>query len=904
MDRKLTIAVAGRTRGSNSVEHKEVTWDQLAGRLGRFKVTDETFAEYMAMSRDDQLRIKDVGSFVGGKFSGSTRRKDELVFRSVLCLDLDHLGAEDLAAAELAYGEFAVVIHSTHKHSAQAPRLRLVFPLTRDVTLLEYEPLARVVASWLGLDYFDRTGYQPARVMFWPSRSSDGDEVYERISGRWVCPDEVLGTLEDWSDPFSWPKAAGEDTPRRPDEKVEYAPGKEGIVGAFCRAYDIHEAIAAFDLPYEATGNDDRYTYGGGSSSEGAVVYDFDTQLYSHHESDPASGLHNAWDLVRLHLYGDLDTDEDLAGPPGRWPSYRALARQALQDPAVRDELPSKRALDEIVFDDLTGADAPPVDIDDEGDIIRESFMDRIERRIHNCEMLQHFEETKQIIGGALDHLRKDQVDRLAALIRDQQINTLGRAEAESKAAIRDGFKEIGKTSPDGDITDPDRELAQYVLNAAFDGGDLLKRVAKKFWTFEEGLWAPDDQERIEGEIQRVLTELRESDPEENPGLHNLMGDRPTVHITTDVTRWLQRNLARLEKRDDPLGLLRRYPLPIINCRNGTIWFDEHGKGRFEEHNPDDFFTTRIDTLYDPSAACPLWDEFIESAFSDSLWADEMVRHVEELGGYVIQMSRWLKLWVLCHGPTNTGKSTFQRVLLSLLGSAGNPKGLEGFSDPRFGNYGLLGKLLVTEDDMGRAKTLDDGLVKRISEEKEVQTDVKNADELKFMSRAFFLINSNHWPRTKDITDAFRRRALVIPFTFNFEEHGVADDRKQQRMLAEEMPGILNRFISGLRRLRARGDFDVPQPCEDAKEAWLARANPVSAFKHDLLVRAEDGWVLRSQLWDSYRQWYRVEYPRQDPGSKHDVLERFDQLLGFSVRRGHQGGVGYPGWELIEEQEF
>jgi hypothetical protein len=65
-----------------------------------------------------------------------------------------------------------------------------------------------------------------------------------------------------------------------------------------------------------------------------------------------------------------------------------------------------------------------------------------------------------------------------------------------------------------------------------------------------------------------------------------------------------------------------------------------------KKHNPDNFFTIRIDTEYDPDAECPEWDRFNEIIWSETTDPDDMQRHLEELGGYVIQMSRWLKTWV------------------------------------------------------------------------------------------------------------------------------------------------------------------------------------------------------------------------------------------------------------------
>ena len=133
--------------------------------------------------------IKDVGWFVGGPFEPAQRRKANLQHRSVLTLDFDHLESWDVDLISSAYSKYAYVAHTSHSHSSDRPRWRVVFPLTRDVTLEEYEPLARAVADMVGVEYADDTTYQVSRVMFWPSHSSDGDHQSHKNLGEWIDPD-------------------------------------------------------------------------------------------------------------------------------------------------------------------------------------------------------------------------------------------------------------------------------------------------------------------------------------------------------------------------------------------------------------------------------------------------------------------------------------------------------------------------------------------------------------------------------------------------------------------------------------------------------------------------------------------------------------------------------------------
>ena len=95
---------------------------------------------------------------------------------------------------------------------------------------------------------------------------------------------------------------------------------------------------------YEETDTPGRYTYLGGSTVGGAIVYDGDLFLYSHHATDPCSGqLVNAFDLVRLHKFGEKDEGAKEGTPVSKLPSFLAMNRLALEDKPVSDRMSRER---------------------------------------------------------------------------------------------------------------------------------------------------------------------------------------------------------------------------------------------------------------------------------------------------------------------------------------------------------------------------------------------------------------------------------------------------------------------------------------------------------------------------------------------------------------------------------
>lgn len=341
-DFELDIAVA-HSRYSRKWKNKAMRWSALVERCRQTRRTSESVAEYGRMSRDEQSQVKDVGGFVGGYLQGGTRKTGSVLWRSCATLDIDYAGAAVWDDLTLQYG-CAAMLYSTHKHTPEQPRLRLVLPFSRQVRPDEYEPLCRRIAATLGIDMFDDTTYQLARLFYWPSTSRDGEYVFEVQDGPALDPDEILGAYRDFRDASQWPLSSREgDIVAHEAKKAGDPLTKPGLIGAFCRAYPIEEAIAEFlsDV-YEPTAHEGRYTYRRGTVAAGLVCYD-GKWAYANNETDPASGqLCNAFDLVRIHLYGAEDEGSRVQDVT-RLPSYAKMQERASGDKRVRVLLTRER---------------------------------------------------------------------------------------------------------------------------------------------------------------------------------------------------------------------------------------------------------------------------------------------------------------------------------------------------------------------------------------------------------------------------------------------------------------------------------------------------------------------------------------------------------------------------------
>lgn len=369
-DKKITITT-GASRKATQWLGQTMMLSDFYARLKLPERGEETLAEYMAMPKGQQDERKDKGGFVGGQLSGPRRKASAVAGRDLVTLDLDNIpaGGTDRVLKKLDSLGCGYCVYSTRKHMPAAPRLRVIFPLSRTCTADEYEPLARRMGEYVGMELCDQTTFEAVRLMYWPSCCKDSEYIYHCADRPLLSVDGLLDTYEDWHDITAWPALPGMAALARPAAKQGDPLAKSGVVGAFCKTYDIEGAMAAF-LPgvyLPADGAPGRFTFTGGSTTGGAVLYDGGKFLYSHHATDPCSGkLVNAFDLVRLHRFGDLDDNAAPGTPVNRLPSYAAMTEAALGDAPVAGLLMDERwSRAKDAFQPVPGPEAPAPEEDD-----------------------------------------------------------------------------------------------------------------------------------------------------------------------------------------------------------------------------------------------------------------------------------------------------------------------------------------------------------------------------------------------------------------------------------------------------------------------------------------------------------------------------------------------------------
>ena len=298
---------------------------------------------------------------------------------------------------------------------------------------------------------------------------------------------------------------------------------------------------------------------------------------------------------------------------------------------------------------------------------------------------------------------------------------------------------------------------------------------------------------------------------------------------------------------------------------------------------------------YDPEAQAPTFEAFLSSTVPDA------APFLQEFSGYALTPDTSLEMAVWLQGPPGTGKSTFIEALNAVLGPRVGILGLADVERSRFALSKIPGKTLLTAteqpaDFISSTHTLN-GLISGEA----VQVEEKFKPSYTVIPRAKLLWGMNTLPRIKDANSGLFRRVKVV----SFPPLRVERDPTLKDKIKAEAPGILNWALEGLRRLRERGRFELPEVVQNATEGFH-EANDVPAMfvREACVVSDAAGCEERAGvLYSAYRHWCRENGHK--PLSSTAVAAEWARL-GFGSRHLHgrkiyTGVKVDQGWIRVQE---
>jgi len=165
-----------------------------------------------------------------------------------------------------------------------------------------------------------------------------------------------------------------------------------------------------------------------------------------------------------------------------------------------------------------------------------------------------------------------------------------------------------------------------------------------------------------------------------------------------------------------------------------------------------------------------------------------------------------------------------------------------------------------------------------------------------FRPFARLIYSANDIPRSPDRTFAFYRRLCIIPFPYQFL--GAKADKGLINKLTtpEELSGLLNRALRGLRRLHENKVFTEPETVKKALAEYQKWNDPISGFVQDKCQLDVGNRIERQMLFTAYAKYCLEEGFKTE--SRNSFYKRVRSFPGVGEVEAHDGNYIFTGLKL------
>lgn len=320
-------------------------------------------------------------------------------------------------------------------------------------------------------------------------------------------------------------------------------------------------------------------------------------------------------------------------------------------------------------------------------------------------------------------------------------------------------------------------------------------------------------------------------------------------------------------------------PMNLICLKNGIL---DLGTLELSEHAPNPIFLNQLPVVFVPDAKCPKIMKFISEILQP-----EDIPLIQEIIGYCLLRDYRFAVAVMMLGSGANGKSTLLRLIVALVGdqNVATPS-LHDLLINRFAKADLYGKLVNIHADIPTKQLWNTGVFKMLTGQDLIWGEKKHITAFTFRNYAKLLYSTNELPKTDDRSAAFWRRWIIVKFLNVFPD---GNPRTNPNILdelttPEELSGLLNWALEGLKRLVKNGQITTTRPREEVETEWITQTDSLRAFVMKCMETAHDCFVAKPDFYAAYQEFC----------ADMDVPSEAAQAVGHRLPTITPGVVGHP----------
>ena len=296
----------------------------------------------------------------------------------------------------------------------------------------------------------------------------------------------------------------------------------------------------------------------------------------------------------------------------------------------------------------------------------------------------------------------------------------------------------------------------------------------------------------------------------------------------------------------------------LLNVKNGTLDLSKD-EPKFMKHNPDMLLSKVCNVNYDPSAECKAWNKFLSEIMTGD---KEKIKYLQKIAGLSLTGNTQEETcFILFGSTTRNGKTTFCETIIYLLGDYAltmKPESLavKQNTDSRQANGDiarLAGCRFCNASEPPKRMLFDTALLKSLLGRDSITARHLHQREFSFIPKFKLVINTNYLPVIADDTVFSSGRINVISFDRHFEPEEQDKHLKERLRQDEELSGILNWCIEGLRLYRLEG-LKPPEAVISATETYRSDSDKIGNFIKECLTKTGKNSSVKS-VYELYTNW-------------------------------------------------
>lgn len=328
--------------------------------------------------------------------------------------------------------------------------------------------------------------------------------------------------------------------------------------------------------------------------------------------------------------------------------------------------------------------------------------------------------------------------------------------------------------------------------------------------------------------------------------------------ITKDIVHEVKNDIwnTRMEKA---IWSALNLEIPIVSEININKEFINLNNGMYniytrelESHNPKFLSTVRIDINYNPIAKCPIFKKFLFDLMQGD---NERILLVEEIMGYCLTLLKCIQKGFFFYGTGGNGKSKLADIITYLCGKDNVSNIPLEVLGTKFGAENLPSKLVnISAENEFKDRYINTNNFKTITGGDSIHIDAKYKKAVSYDICAKLISLLNKLPDTRDTSDGYFRRVLIIPFYNVFTDE--KDDKEIVDKLLNELEGILVLALEGLERL-INNNFNLTQSemVNDILNQYKSEQNPMLEFFQDKIVCDENVQIKQCDVLKNFKKW-------------------------------------------------